>query len=130
MGSLRRGLILGLFMPTPALAEVCDEVRPGWDGAPATAWSEALFLAGTVPVLVLILASAVVFRFRSQWGGLVVVVLWTILITLLSMIDPGGLRAVARAEGCVGSLALFIAAAAAICVAIILYTAPIKKRSD
>ncbi len=95
-----------------------------------TALAEAVFLAGTVPVLILFLATAAALRFRSQWGGLAVVVLWTGLITVLSMVDPSGLQAAARAQGCVGSPALFIGIVAAICVATILYTAPLKQRPD
>ncbi|MDJ0826489.1 MAG: hypothetical protein QNJ16_13380 [Rhodobacter sp.] len=129
MGSLRRGLILAA-LPTQAVAEACATVRPDWDGSPMSTLSEALFLVTTVPVLVLLLATLAALRFRSQWGGLAVVVLWTALVTFLTMVDPSGLQAASRAEGCVGSPALFIAAVAAICVATVLYTAPLPKRTD
>ena len=130
MGSFRRGLIALLAMPGTAFAGVCESVRPNWDGTPTTPLSEALFLSGTVPVLILIVATMAALRYRSQWGGLAVVVLWTMLITILSMVDPAGLQAAARAEGCTGSPALFIAAVAAICVATIIYTTPRKRRPD
>lgn len=127
MGSLRGGLTASLLMPTAAWAEVCDKERPSWDGEPVNAVQEALFLFSTPAALVLILASMLAIRFRHQWGGLIVVLLWTLMVSLVSMADPTGTADLARAEGCTGSPALFIAAVAAICVAMILYTAPIKR---
>lgn len=117
-----------LFSATPALAEVCDEARPNWDGGPVSAFQEAVFLFATFPSLALILATAVAVRFRSQWGGLAVVVLWSGLITIFTATDPTGLGEFALSEGCVGSPALFIAAVTAICIAVILYTLPRKTR--
>ncbi|PTX54879.1 hypothetical protein C8N43_3702 [Litoreibacter ponti] len=113
---------------SPAWAEVCDKARPSWDGAPVSALQEAVFLFSTVPALILVMASALVLRFRSQWGGLVVVLLWTGLVTMLTMVDPSGLDELAVTEGCVGSPALFISVVAAICVAIVLYTLPRETR--
>ena len=130
MGPVRRGLILAALAPGAAFAGACETLRPGWDGTPATSVSEALFLASTLPALILFLATALALRFRSQWGGLAVVCLWTAFVTVLSMVDPTGLQAPAMAEGCVGSPGLFIAVIAAICVATILYTAPLKRRAD
>ena len=127
MGPLRGGVILALI-PGAALAEVCDKARPGWDGGPVSALQEAIFLFSTVPALVLIVATALAFRFRSAWGGLVVVVLWTVLVSMRTMFDPSGLNSLALAEGCVGSPALFIGIVAAICVAIVLYTLPRETR--
>ncbi len=128
MRPLARGLPLAA-LPTPALAEVCDTIRPGWDGTPVTALGEALALLTSVPALALLVATALAFRFRSQWGGLLVVLLWAGYGALLTMADSGA-RAAAMAEGCVGSPTLFLGATAAICVAMILYTAPLKSRAD
>lgn len=124
MGPLRRGLSLAVVMPSPAWADVCDKVRPNWEGTPVTAVQEALYLATTPISLALLLASLIVLRFRHQWGALAVVVGWTIAVTLLTMADPTGMRPQAAAQGCVGSPTLFILAVAAICGAMILYTAP------
>lgn len=124
MGPLRRGLSLALIFPTAGWADVCDKVRPNWEGTPVTAVQEALFLAATPISLALVLASLIVLRLRHQWGALAVVVGWTIAITLLTMADPTGMRPQAATEGCIGSPTLFIIAVAAICGAIILYTAP------
>ena len=130
MGPVRRGLILAAF-PLPALAETCKEIRPYWlPGSEATAWSEMIALFSTVPSLALLLASALCLRFRRQWGTLAVVVLWTAWISVVSMLPPSETQKTAIAEGCIGSPTLFIAAVAAICVGMILYTAPRPKRTN
>ncbi|MEP4197146.1 MAG: hypothetical protein ABJL99_16090 [Aliishimia sp.] len=130
MGSLRRGLILACLTPSALWAEVCDKARPAWDGNTVSAWQEAVFLFSTLPALVLIVASMLAIRFRHQWGALVVVVLWTLLVTMVSMADPTGIQKLAAAEGCVGSPALFIGVVAAICGGMILYTVPRAKRLE
>lgn len=130
---LSRGLFatLALIMPSSALAAVCTTERPGWDGTPANAISEALFLASSLPAIVLIVATALALRFRSKWGGLAVVSGWSILISLRVFgTDPTGTRQKATIEGCIGSPTLFIALVAAICIATILYTAPTERRSN
>ena len=130
MGSLRRGVTLAT-LPGAAWAEVCDKVRPLWDGpAPATLWDEFIGLAGTPVSLALILASALAFRFRSQWGGLAVVVGWTIWVSMITFFSGDTeIHSAAIAEGCIGSPALFIGAVAAICVAMIIYTTPRQDRA-
>ncbi|MEL7116231.1 MAG: hypothetical protein AAGP08_11685 [Pseudomonadota bacterium] len=123
-------MALALYvLPSSAWAEVCAQIRPAWDGAPVTALQEALYLAGTAPVLVLVIASALVIRLRNQWGGLAVIVLWTVLITFIIRSDPSSIEAQASAEGCIGSPALFITAVAAICVAIVLRTLPLRPKT-
>ena len=129
MGPLRGGLILAL-LPAGAIAQTCAQTRPTWDGTPVSALDEALFLAATPAALVLLLASLLALRFRHQWGALIVVVLWTLFISLIAMGDPTGLRAEEIAEGCIGSPALFIGLVAAICVAMILYTTPRQSRES
>lgn len=110
------------------MEQVCTTLRPSWEGTPATAISEAILLLGAPVTLVLLAASLICIRFRSQWGALACVVAWSLYTAVLTMIDPGGMLAAGRSAGCVGSAALFIGAVAAICVAMILYTAPHKKR--
>lgn len=112
-----------------ASSSICDKARPGWDGTPVGPIDEALFLAGTPAALVLFLATALVLRYRSQWGGVAIVVGWTLFATMLTMIDPGGLRANGQIEGCTGAPTLFLALVAAICVGTILYTAPVERDS-
>ena len=130
MGPLRRGLIFLIFCaPSAAFAEVCDKVRPTWTpGTQATGWSELIALMGTPPSLILLVLSALAIRFRHQWGALVVVVLWAIWVSLVAMSAPDEIRQMAINEGCIGSPALFIAAVAAICGGMILYTAPRSTR--
>lgn len=122
MGSLRRGLILAV-LPTPALADACDTIRPGWDGGEVTAFAEAITLFSSPIALFLLLSTALVFRFRNAWGALAVCLAWSFLITAVTFFDPtGGVRTLAVAEGCVGSPWLFIAAVGALSAAMIVYT--------
>jgi len=107
---------------------VCTTIRPGWDGMPVTALGELQLLALSPVTLVLFVATLICIRMRSQWGSVAVVVAWSIYVSLLTMIDPGGLMAAGRSEGCIGAPTLFIALVAAICVAMIIYTAPSEKR--
>ena len=130
MGSIRRRLTLGLALlcPAPAWAEVCSDLRPGWDGSTVTAFDEMLFLAQTPMVLILILGTALAVRLRSEWGGVAVVVGWslaTFVVTEWGSRD--GLRSEAIAEGCASSPGLFIAVAAAMCIGVVLYTAPLPR---
>jgi hypothetical protein len=127
MGSLRIGLILAT-LPTIAGAGVCDTQYPDWDGTPATMLSEALAQFTSPLALILLVASALALRFRSQWGGLAVTLLWAGLVSMIAFFDPGGTRTQAMTEGCVGPATLFIAAVTAICTGIILYTAPRQRR--
>ena len=122
--------LLFSLLPLPALAEVCDKVRPFWTpGAPATAWDEFLGLMGTPPSLVLLVLTALAVRFRHQWGALVVVLLWTGWISLITFFGADNeIQRAAVAEGCVGSPVLFIAVVTAICGGMILYTAPRDTR--
>lgn len=130
MGPFRRGVALALALPNAAWSEACNKTRPDWDGSAVSALDEALYLAATPATLVLILGSMIAVRFRHQWGALAVVVLWTLLVSMVAMGDPTGLRAQEIAEGCIGSPALFIAAVAAICVGMIIYTTPKRERAE
>ena len=134
MGPIRRRLIATALLvgaAAPAYAQSCAEVRPGWDGMPVSAFGELLFLAQSPLVLILVMLTAVALRFRSEWGGLVVVVGWSITTYLVTGWGSGAAaQTAAAAEGCVGSPALFIAVAAALCVGVVLYTAPIGKRKQ
>ena len=132
-GPLRRGVapFMALVWPTSALAQACEQTRPDWDGTPANAITEALFLASSLPSVVLIVATALALRFRSKWGGLAVVSGWSILISLRVFDrDLAGIRQMATIEGCIGSPTLFIALVTAICIGTILYTAPMDRRSN
>jgi len=134
MGPIRRRLIATALLvgaAAPAYAQSCAEVRPSWDGMPVSAFGELLFLAQSPLVLILLMLTAVAVRFRSEWGGLVVVVGWSITTYLVTGWGSGAAAQTAAAtEGCVGSPALFIAVAAALCVGVVLYTAPIGKRKQ
>ena len=121
-----------MLFPAPVWAQgVCAAERPGWDGQQVGAWGELLFLLQTPLVLGLIVATALALRFRSEKGGLLVVVGWSIatyLVTGWGQDDPE--RMAALAEGCIGSPALFIAVAAALSIGVVLYTAPLPRRKS
>lgn len=124
---------LMVTMPTPALAGACEAERPFWvPGSPATALDEFVHLALSPASIILLLLTAIAVRFRSQWGGLAVLVLWSILVSVLAFGWGPQSRAEAlqsaRLEGCLGSPVLFIGLVAVICLAMILYTTPQQRR--
>ena len=122
-------LFLLVFLPSPALAQSCADQRPNWTpGADVSAFGEAIALFSSPFSLILLVATALCFRFRHQWSSVVVVVLWTALVSLIAFTDAGG-RAAGAVEGCIGSPSLYITAVAALCVGLILYTAP-KPEKD
>ncbi|MCY4335512.1 MAG: hypothetical protein OXC60_12695 [Litoreibacter sp.] len=126
----RRTISLMTYLtPTAAWSQSCTDVRPSWvPGTQVTAWSEAIQLFSMPPSLVLLVASAIVIRTRSQWGALAVVVFWTGLVALVTFASERLYGSLAITEGCIGSPALFIAAVTAICTAMILYTLPRETR--
>ncbi|WP_147438902.1 hypothetical protein [Roseovarius spongiae] len=106
-----------------AALSACQSLRPNWDGAPVGAWAEALTLFTTPAALILLLASALVIRFRSAAGALVACLGWAALISAFTFFDmSGGQRAAAMAGGCIGKPTLFIALAMALCAAMVLLT--------
>lgn len=124
MGPVRRRISAAALalVPGPAAAETCATLRPRWSGeAPATALTEALHLATTPVTALLVVVTALALWRRSQWGALGATVGWSVYAGVLGFRTP---PADGVAEGCVGSPALFIAVATAICMATILYTAP------
>ena len=130
MGPIRRRLIwaTAFLAPVPAWAEVCTLQRPGWDGTPVTAFGELLFLLQTPVVLILIILTALALRFRSEWGGLAVVVGWSLSTFLATGWGSNGdTRALAINEGCIGNSTLYILFAALVCIGVVLYTAPLKR---
>jgi len=130
MGSFRRRLIWSgaLLCPAPAWAEVCAVQRPNWDGAAVTAPGELLLLLQSPIVLILIIATALAVRFRSEWGGLVVVAGWSLSTFLVTGWGTNGaIRTAGIEEGCIGNPSLFIAVAATVCISVVLYTAPLKR---
>ena len=125
MGPLRRGVIgVAALAPAPAFAQSCADMRPNWvPGTEVTAWAEAVALFSTPLPLILLVASALAFRLRTQWATVTVIVLWTLLVSLIVFTDAAG-RSAAVAEGCIGSPSIFVGAVAVLCVALALYSAP------
>jgi len=92
---------------------------------------ELLHLFQTPLVLLLVLATALAVRFRREWGGVAVVVGWSLATFLLTGTGGSyGIMDVGRVEGCVGSPALFIAVAVAVCIGVVLYTAPRQRGKE
>lgn len=100
-------------------------MRVSWDGTPVSPVGELLFQLQTPIVLLLLLTTALVIRFRRQWGGLAVVVGWSI-ATYFAF--SGDLQQAMVSEGCAGNPALFIAVVAVLCIGVVLYTAPVPRR--
>ena len=93
-----------------------------------TGVGEMLHLFQTPLVLLLILATALTVRFRREWAGVANVVGWSLATFLLTGTGGSyGVMDLGRVEGCVGSPALFIAVAVAVCIGVVLYTAPRKR---
>lgn len=125
MGSFRRRVIAALCLfGTPAAADICSDARPNWDGGPVSAWQEMIWLLSSPAALVMLIITAFVIRFRSQWGGLACFVGWAMLGSYLSFPDINDFRKQGLIEGCMGSPTLFLGLVTAICVGMILYTAP------
>ena len=130
MGPVRRRLTQGaaLLFPTQAMAEVCSQERPAWAGTPVSALGEFLILLQTPIVLLLVVATALVIRFRHEWGGLVVVVGWSLSTYLvLDWAGTDSVRTAAMNEGCIGKPSIFIVVAVMVCIGVVLYTAPLKR---
>jgi hypothetical protein len=111
-----------------AHADACAAERPFWDGIPVSAWDEFLIVMQTPVVLLLLVATALVVRLRSEKGGLAVVVGWSLSTYLvLDWAGTSPVRAAAMAEGCIGNPSVFITVAVLVCIGVVLYTAPLKR---
>ena len=100
-GSALAAACAPMLLPARAVAGVCETVRPGWDGTPVSALQEAAYLFSTPLSLILLLATALAVRLRSQWGVLAVCLGWSGLVTFHAFFDPTA--GAAMAEGCAGS---------------------------
>jgi hypothetical protein len=101
--------------------QACATLRPGWDGTPATALSEALALLLSPMGLFVGAALAVAVLFRHALGVTLAAVIWAFFLYSLVGPDPGGIRAEAMAEGCMAPPTLFIGLSTAICALAVIY---------
>lgn len=93
-----------------------------------TGMGEFLYFLQTPLVLLLVLATALAVRFRREWAGVAVVVGWSLGTFLLTGTGGSyGVMDLGRVEGCVGSPSIFIAVAVAVCIGVVLYTAPRRR---
>lgn len=136
MKHLRAAIAFLIFLSGMAQAEVCDTMRSHLDlasGARANLWTELIALSLNPVTLVLLALSIFVTWKRHANGALAVVLGWSMLVSMIVFWgddDASGLQEMARAEGCIGSPALFIALVIAICAAMIFYTAPNRARPE
>jgi hypothetical protein len=105
-------------LPLPALAEVCDKLRPAWNpsSGPLGALGEMAYVAGSLPGMVLLTLFAL-----AMWRGwrwlLAIVSFAALALAALIYIGAGApTRAEAMAEGCVGSAYPVAAVLAALAV--------------
>ena len=107
MGSVRGRLITGLALlsPAPALAEVCDKLRPGWvPGSPPVGWFGETLFTFTAPPAILLLALFGLAMWRGWRWLLVIVTLAAVTLAFLLYVGNGAeMAAMARREGCIGS---------------------------
>lgn len=117
MGPLRRGLIATLA-PTTAWAEVCDKVRPNWDGTPQTVLDHTIWMLAHPSGLLVLGVFALALVLRRWWGWLLsgLVGLFISLLLILDEIptEMTYIHDLAQLEGCVGAPYLSLTLVAAI----------------
>lgn len=110
MGPLRRGLILSfimMFTAVPAVAEVCDKMRPDWNPAdgPAGAFGEAITLL-TSPWALLTIAFIVAAYFLRQailaHAAIALATSLMVVLAVIPLLIASPILEAARTEGCVG----------------------------
>lgn len=124
LGLLKRSWAIAITMiaSTPAVAEVCDKVRPAWNPAngPVTQFEDlALFLTEPIGLIVLGLAVAAVFL-RKIWLTVFVVTLLVAIIALniSTWVEADDVTNFAISEGCIAAPVLTTITLVAICVII------------
>jgi len=108
--SLRFLLAPSCLVATPALAEVCDKARSGWDGDPVGMFGELghflLSYLGAFIVVVVVAGLAI----RKTWllAAATILNLGLACVYVAEWLAPFEIRAAAIAEGCIGSPALLV----------------------
>ncbi len=106
MGPLRRGLILAL-LPAPAMADVCEQLRPMWspDKGTVNIWTEAAYVFANPMLFVMLLIVLMGSFYRHiawQMAGIISASFVLLLVsTRLWAKDPNGIWALGQAEGCI-----------------------------
>ena len=129
---MRKPLIWAVLLtltPLSAYAGVCETLSPGWvPGTSVSILQQTITMLAMPVSLALLIASALMFRLKAQWGSLAVIIGWAAWITALTTDSAIATRHAARLEGCAASPALFFAFAVAVCIGLVLYTSPLKNR--
>lgn len=116
-------------LPSTALAEVCDKVRPLWGGGDVGLLGEMLANLLSVPGLVVVAAVALAFWSRSRWLLVLLSLLPIAFATLIHIGTDNEIHALARQEGCVGPPALTLTLFVLIGVAMLVRAATLRPRS-
>ena len=109
MGPFRGRLILAVALVVlahPALAEVCDKIRPGWDASlgAVTWWSEAVRVLSSFPGLVVLASLAFGLLRPHLWISTACAVPALAFAGLLLLYHRAETAVLARAEGCMASV--------------------------
>ena len=123
MGPVRGRLTLAAaVLPTPALAKVCDKVRPDWNGVPSTVWDELqyqIMQPENVFLILLVLALASIPQLWTVFLALVVATLFGFLFIQPDPLFLNDLQWEGYREGCIGDPLLWYAVWVAIGLALI-----------
>lgn len=124
LGLLKRSWAIAITMiaSTPAVAEVCDKVRPAWKPAdgPVTQFGDlALFFFEPLGLIVLVFAIAAVLL-RKIWFTVFVVTLLVAIIALniSTWVEADDVTNFAISEGCIAAPVLTTITLVAICAII------------
>lgn len=119
MGPFRRRLTVALaVLPVPALADVCADVRNGWQAAsgPATAWGEGLYILSSPAGLVALALLAIGLWRPSPWRSAFLAFPALALAALILFSRQAPTAQQAAADGCIGSPVLGVAVLAGLAV--------------
>jgi len=108
MGPLRRRLTaaaLFLSLPIPALAEVCDKIRPDWtaDAGPQGWLAETAYILASPPSLALAILLLLALAFPRLWLALPATLLTLAFAALLLVSRQAPMAVAARTEGCLAT---------------------------
>ena len=104
------GLLITAFasviLADPAFANVCTQVRPGWDpsGGPMSLIGEASYLIFSPGGIMLLLMTPLAMRFQKFWFSVVIATSALLVAGLryYQTIQPVGIDVDAIKEGCIG----------------------------
>lgn len=124
MGPLRRQLTAAptLLLPGPAMAEVCDKIRPDWSAATGAqgVLAETAYVLASPPSLGCLSLLLLALILPRLWLAIPATLLTLAFAALLIVSRQSDMAALARAEGCLATAtpsALLLALAAVLTLA-------------